>query len=218
MKPPPSETVLSFWNANTLRPSFYFHTTPRRLCTMKIFGLGTAYFKDAWNFMDGSIVNTTVTSDVLQAFTEQFFFSSLLVLRAVRALRALRPLRLISRAPGLRRVVNTVIRGLPPVFNMVVSVLVVFLIFGCVMLRSRIGGNCTRQPPTQRSVDICPRSRSIIRTPRGYDHFKRCSAATNIRAPSSCDGCVPLELFVKVLYKTRHPAGLLLPVFLCTPN
>lgn len=69
----------------------------------------------------------TVTSDVLQAFTEQgHYFSSLRVLRAVRALR---PLKLIPPAPGLRRVVNAVIRGLPPVFNVVVAMLVFLFYF-----------------------------------------------------------------------------------------
>lgn len=81
--------------------------------------------------MDGSIVITTVTSDILQAFVAQgTAFSSL---RVLRALRALRPLRLIPRAPGLRRVVNAMIRGLPPVLNVAVVVLVFFLIFRCVM-------------------------------------------------------------------------------------
>ena len=92
----------------------------------KIFALGGKYFGDGWNLMDGGIVITTITFDVLQELAVGGSgFSSL---RALRALRALRLLRVIPRAPGLRRVVNTMIRGLPSVMNVTVVVLVFFLI------------------------------------------------------------------------------------------
>lgn len=81
--------------------------------------------------MDGSIVVTSVTADVLGLLSVRG--GALSSLRVLRALRALRPLRLIPRAPGLKRVVNAMIRGLPPVLNVAVVVLVFFLIFrfGC---------------------------------------------------------------------------------------
>lgn len=80
--------------------------------------------------MDGSIVVASVTADVLGLLSVRG--SALSSLRVLRALRALRPLRLIPRAPGLKRVVNAMIRGLPPVLNVAVVVLVFFLIFRCV--------------------------------------------------------------------------------------
>lgn len=98
----------------------------------QIFADGPKYFKDEWNLMDGSIVVTSVTADVLGLLSVEG--SALSSLRVLRALRALRPLRLIPRAPGLKRVVNAMIRGLPPVLNVAVVVLVFFLIFRSVVL------------------------------------------------------------------------------------
>lgn len=93
--------------------------------------MGPSYFRDEWNLMDGAIVTISVTSDVLGALAGKGdSFSSL---RALRALRAVRLLRLIPHAPGLRRVVNAMIRGLPSVLNVAVVVLVVFLVLRCVL-------------------------------------------------------------------------------------
>lgn len=93
----------------------------------QIFAMGPSYFRDEWNVMDGAIVVTSATADVLGLLSVRgSAFSSL---RVLRALRALRLLRLIPRAPGLKRVVNAMIRGLPPVLNVAVVVLVFFLIF-----------------------------------------------------------------------------------------
>eukprot|EP00752_Nemacystus_decipiens_P007034 g6310.t1 len=100
---------------------------------LKIFAMGTAYFRDEWNLMDGSIVVTTVTADVLGLLSVRG--NALSSLRVLRALRALRPLRLIPRAPGLKRVVNAMICGLPPVLNVAVVVLVFFLIFSILGVR-----------------------------------------------------------------------------------
>ena len=100
------------------------------MLAVQIFAMGAKYFRDEWNLMDGSIVVTSVTADVLGLLSVRG--SALSSLRVLRALRALRPLRLIPRAPGLKRVVNAMIRGLPPVLNVAVVVLVFFLIFRCV--------------------------------------------------------------------------------------
>lgn len=95
--------------------------------SLQIFAMGPSYFRDEWNVMDGAIVVTSATADVLGLLSVRgSAFSSL---RVLRALRALRLLRLIPRAPGLKRVVNAMIRGLPPVLNVAVVVLVFFLIF-----------------------------------------------------------------------------------------
>lgn len=89
--------------------------------------MGTKYFQDGWNIMDGGIVVVSVMSDVMNAL--EIGGNTLSSLRVLRALRALRPLRLIPRAPGLKRVVNAMIRGLPPVLNVAVVLAVFFLIF-----------------------------------------------------------------------------------------
>nr|XP_040137730.1 voltage-dependent T-type calcium channel subunit alpha-1I [Ictidomys tridecemlineatus] len=52
------------------------------------------------------------------------------VLRVLRLLRTLRPLRVISRAPGLKLVVETLISSLKPIGNIVLICCAFFIIFG----------------------------------------------------------------------------------------
>ena len=118
--------IVSLRPCNLPPPTLFVeHFSP--IPVLQIFAMGTKYFRDEWNLMDGSIVVTSVTADVLGLLSVRG--NALSSLRVLRALRALRPLRLIPRAPGLKRVVNAMIRGLPPVLNVAVVVLVFFLIF-----------------------------------------------------------------------------------------
>lgn len=52
------------------------------------------------------------------------------ILRVFRLLRTLRPLRMISRAPGLKLVVQTLLSSLRPIGNIVLICCTFFIIFG----------------------------------------------------------------------------------------
>jgi hypothetical protein len=94
--------------------------------TLKIAGLGMrAYWGDGWNTLDGTIVIISIVN--LSAGDGG---GSLKSLKSLRALRALRPLRVISRAPGLKQVVNTMLAAIPNALNVILVVVLFYLIFG----------------------------------------------------------------------------------------
>lgn len=80
-----------------------------------------AYLKDPWNMLDAFIVTISITSVFAGDAVES--------LRSLRTLRALRPLRTIKRAPGLRCVVEAIIRCIPPFVNIAMVSTVFYLIF-----------------------------------------------------------------------------------------
>ncbi|CAH3158249.1 unnamed protein product, partial [Porites evermanni] len=88
-----------------------------------------AYLRSAWNVMDGFLVVVSWI-DVIVDLTTDSENSILGVLRVFRALRTLRPLRVISRAPGLKIVVETLISSLKPIGNIVLIAATFFIIFG----------------------------------------------------------------------------------------
>lgn len=79
--------------------------------------------------MDGFLVVVSWI-DVIVTLTTNTDSSILGVLRVFRALRTLRPLRVISRAPGLKIVVETLISSLKPIGNIVLIAATFFIIFG----------------------------------------------------------------------------------------
>lgn len=88
-----------------------------------------AYLRSSWNVMDGFLVVISWI-DVIVTLTTNTESSILGVLRVFRALRTLRPLRVISRAPGLKIVVETLISSLKPIGNIVLIAATFFIIFG----------------------------------------------------------------------------------------
>ncbi|CAF3603222.1 unnamed protein product [Adineta steineri] len=100
------------------------------------------YLHTGWNVMDGSLViisiidiatmnrtsvgvSSTSTNHESDATTRIFS-----MLRVFRLLRTLRPLRVISRAPGLKLVVQTLLSSLRPIGHIVVICCTFFIIFG----------------------------------------------------------------------------------------
>jgi len=81
-----------------------------------------AYLRNSWNVLDFIIVTTSILSNVLSGST----FDGI---KAIRSFRALRPLRVISRAPGLRIIVNALFESIPDVLNVVGVIVVLFTIF-----------------------------------------------------------------------------------------
>ncbi|XP_025084578.1 voltage-dependent T-type calcium channel subunit alpha-1G-like isoform X7 [Pomacea canaliculata] len=88
-----------------------------------------AYLKSGWNVMDGFLVIISLV-DVLISITADSSPRIFGILRVFRLLRTLRPLRVISRAPGLKLVVQTLLSSLRPIGNIVLICCTFFIIFG----------------------------------------------------------------------------------------
>ena len=80
-----------------------------------------SYILNGWNVMDGIIVSFSIISMI-------FAGVELGIFRILRMLRVLRPLRMISRNPGLRIAIQSLIMALPDIGNvLIVSMLFVLL-------------------------------------------------------------------------------------------
>nr|XP_013798903.1 PREDICTED: voltage-dependent T-type calcium channel subunit alpha-1G [Apteryx mantelli mantelli] len=102
--------------------------------TVKVVALGLcfgekAYLKSSWNVLDGLLVLISVI-DILVSMVSDSGTKILGMLRVLRLLRTLRPLRVISRAQGLKLVVETLMSSLKPIGNIVVICCAFFIIFG----------------------------------------------------------------------------------------
>jgi len=84
-----------------------------------------SYLKDEWNRLDFIIVLFSIITWILSSVKN----IDLSFAKGFRALRALRPLRLVSRYEGIKTVVNAILFALPSLFNVMVIILVVLLIF-----------------------------------------------------------------------------------------
>ncbi|XP_078274277.1 voltage-dependent T-type calcium channel subunit alpha-1H isoform X1 [Rhinoraja longicauda] len=101
---------------------------------LKVAALGflsgeSAYLKSSWNILDGILVFVSVI-DIVVSLASAGGAKILGILRVLRLLRTLRPLRVISRAPGLKLVVETLITSLRPIGNIVLICCAFFIIFG----------------------------------------------------------------------------------------
>ncbi|XP_069509038.1 voltage-dependent T-type calcium channel subunit alpha-1I isoform X2 [Ambystoma mexicanum] len=102
--------------------------------TLKVVSLGLyfgdqAYLRSSWNILDGFLVLVSLI-DIVVSLASAGGAKILGVLRVLRLLRTLRPLRVISRAPGLKLVVETLISSLKPIGNIVLICCAFFIIFG----------------------------------------------------------------------------------------
>ncbi|XP_061882583.1 voltage-dependent T-type calcium channel subunit alpha-1H-like isoform X2 [Entelurus aequoreus] len=92
------------------------------------FGEGV-YLQSSWNILDGLLVFVSMV-DILVSVASAGGNRILGILRVLRLLRTLRPLRVISRAPGLKLVVETLITSLRPIGNIVLICCAFFIVFG----------------------------------------------------------------------------------------
>ena len=90
-----------------------------------ICGKGT-YLRDPWNVMDFLIVVFSIVNWVLESFGSL----NVSFLRGFRALRALRPLRMVSKNEGMKSVVNSLLKSIPQLFNVLLISLLFYLVFG----------------------------------------------------------------------------------------
>uniref|UniRef100_A0A672RPF3 Calcium channel, voltage-dependent, T type, alpha 1H subunit a n=1 Tax=Sinocyclocheilus grahami TaxID=75366 RepID=A0A672RPF3_SINGR len=102
--------------------------------TVKVVALGFcagkhSYLKSTWNVLDGVLVFVSLV-DILVSLASSGGNRILGILRVLRLLRTLRPLRVISRAPGLKLVVETLITSLRPIGNIVLICCAFFIVFG----------------------------------------------------------------------------------------
>ncbi|XP_061568203.1 voltage-dependent T-type calcium channel subunit alpha-1H [Cololabis saira] len=102
--------------------------------TIKVVALGfcfgkQTYLQSSWNILDGLLVFVSLV-DILVSLAYTGGNRILGILRVLRLLRTLRPLRVISRAPGLKLVVETLITSLRPIGNIVLICCAFFIVFG----------------------------------------------------------------------------------------
>ncbi|XP_072560812.1 voltage-dependent T-type calcium channel subunit alpha-1H isoform X3 [Paramormyrops kingsleyae] len=102
--------------------------------TVKVVALGLcvgcgSYLRSSWNVLDGGLVMVSLV-DLLASLASASGNRILGILRVLRLLRTLRPLRVISRAPGLKLVVETLITSLRPIGNIVLICCAFFIVFG----------------------------------------------------------------------------------------
>ncbi|XP_061701747.1 voltage-dependent T-type calcium channel subunit alpha-1H isoform X2 [Syngnathoides biaculeatus] len=102
--------------------------------TIKVVALGfgfgkQSYLQSSWNVLDGVLVFVSLV-DILVSLAYSGGNRILGILRVLRLLRTLRPLRVISRAPGLKLVVETLITSLRPIGNIVLICCAFFIVFG----------------------------------------------------------------------------------------
>ncbi|XP_061604697.1 voltage-dependent T-type calcium channel subunit alpha-1I isoform X4 [Phyllopteryx taeniolatus] len=144
--------VFIFLNCITIaleRPNIQSHSTERIFLgvsnyvftviflaemAIKVVALGfcfgkQSYLQSSWNVLDGVLVFVSMV-DILVSLAYSGGNRILGILRVLRLLRTLRPLRVISRAPGLKLVVETLITSLRPIGNIVLICCAFFIVFG----------------------------------------------------------------------------------------
>jgi hypothetical protein len=100
-----------------------------------------AYWRDSWNILDGSLVIISLISLGAEGNP------ALKALRSFRSLRGLRPLRVVRRYPGMRLVVNSIIKALPKIQNVVMVTAFFFLIFAIIGVQNFKGAQNTCNDP-----------------------------------------------------------------------
>jgi len=103
-------------------------------CVMKILAYGfiqhqNAYLRNSWNILDFTIVLIGLFSAVLASLEIEGFD-----VKALRAFRVLRPLRLLSSVPSLQIVLNAILMALIPLFNIMLLVMFVIIIYAIIGL------------------------------------------------------------------------------------
>ena len=119
-------------------------------CLLRVFVRGfRGYMANPWNKLDFLIVSTSLLS-LLAILVPALGF-----LKQLRILRVARPLRLLMRDPGMRIVVETLIKTLPAVFNILSICFALMVVFGIIGMRLFSGtfGSCSTPEITDR--DLC---------------------------------------------------------------
>lgn len=92
---------------------------------LKLYALGGAFFKDAWNIFDTIIVIISILPMIT-------FLSSMRAFRIFRMFRALRALRMMKRLEKLRVIVQALLGALPSVAWVVVLLCIIYYVFAVI--------------------------------------------------------------------------------------
>ncbi|DAZ95903.1 TPA: hypothetical protein N0F65_012614 [Lagenidium giganteum] len=90
-----------------------------------------AYLRDGWNVLDFVLTATAMPGLAGSSQSK--------ALSAIKSFRALRPLRMITRNPGLKLVVSSLIASVPQIINVMMVCLLVFTVFSIVAVNNLKG-------------------------------------------------------------------------------
>lgn len=95
-----------------------------KILSMGLFFSKDGYLRNPWNVLDFLII--------IGASVSSFGLSNqnISIIKTFRLTRILRPLRLISRNEGLKITINSLIKALPNIFNLVMLNSFFFLLYG----------------------------------------------------------------------------------------
>jgi len=113
-----------------------------KLIALGFMGHPSAYINDGWNKLDFTVVFVgwlgLLAGDLLP-----------INLGVLRSFRILRPLRSISRLPGLKRVINSLITAIPQLLDLLILVafaLIIFSILGMQLFSGKMHNVCRATP------------------------------------------------------------------------
>ncbi|XP_078237435.1 voltage-dependent T-type calcium channel subunit alpha-1H isoform X3 [Pogona vitticeps] len=175
---------------------------------VKVVALGffsgeNTYLQSSWNVLDGVLVFVSII-DIIVSMASAGGAKILGVLRVLRLLRTLRPLRVISRAPGLKLVVETLISSLRPIGNIVLICCAFFIIFGILGVQLFKGKFYYCEGPDIRNVSTkadCTNARyKWVRRKYNFDNLGQ--ALMSLFVLSSKDG------WVNIMYDGLDAVGI----------
>ena len=108
-----------------------------------------AYVKSPWNLLDLIIVTSSFIVLMVGLFPWLESWKN------VRILRVLRPLRLVARDPGMRLVLESLIRALPNVLNTIGVICTFLMVFGVLGMQLFMGQLATCNDPSIRTRAEC---------------------------------------------------------------
>lgn len=150
LQDPYAKRTLKMMN-NIISATFVLEATLKILHKGFIVG-PTAYLKDNWNMLDFTIVMFSLLDWVLSSISSM----DIGFIRSFRALRALRPLRMISKNEGMKNVVNSLLRSIPQLFNVLLISVLFYLVFGILGVQLFRGalGSCNNPNVTNKNQCI----------------------------------------------------------------
>jgi len=128
-------------------------------CCMKIVAYGfidhpNAYLKNTWNILDFTIVMIGLFSSLLAVLQIKG-----LNVKSLRAFRVLRPLRLLSSIPSLQIVINAILMAMIPLFNimlLVMFLIIIFAIMGLELFNGIFHKSCVNEITGEQPLEPTP--------------------------------------------------------------
>jgi hypothetical protein len=97
-------------------------------CILKVIAKGfvvhkSSYLKDWWNIIDFVVVISAILEFIPMGSSTTSF-------RGIRSIRAIRPLRSINAIPSMKKLVKILLKSIPNLFNVVLLLAFMVLMFG----------------------------------------------------------------------------------------